>query len=155
MSGRLLGIDLGDRRIGLAVGDPGSGSVRPLATIRRAPRAELDARTIGTTVAEQGVEELVVGLPLNADGTEGTQAVTTRAWAEAIAAATRIRVTLRDERYTSERAEGLAGRLGRGASGAPPSRARRAAHRARIDREAAVLIVQDELDARARGGEPG
>jgi RNase H-fold protein (predicted Holliday junction resolvase) len=54
---------------------------------------------------------------------------------------------LRDERLTSERAEHRIGPAGRGRSGGPPSPARRDAYRARVDREAAALILQDDLDA--------
>ena len=68
---RLLGIDLGERRIGLAIADTDTGVVRPLSTIRRAD-PERDAATLGRVAAEQRVDELVVGLPLNMDGSEGS-----------------------------------------------------------------------------------
>ena len=64
---RLLGVDLGTQRIGLAVGDTATGSVVPLTTIRRAD-IERDARTIARSRQEQRIDELVVGLPLNMDG---------------------------------------------------------------------------------------
>lgn len=144
---RLLGIDLGGRRIGLALADSESGKVRPLATIRRSDPGR-EALTLARLLDEQRVDEIVVGLPLNMDGTEGDQADETRAWAAAIAAAVACPVTLRDERLTSIRAEGEAGRLRRGRSGGPPSAAARAGYRARIDRLAAADIVQRELDAR-------
>ncbi|HLB44609.1 MAG TPA: Holliday junction resolvase RuvX [Candidatus Limnocylindrales bacterium] len=145
---RLLAIDVGERRIGLALADTDTGSVRPLATIRRVDAAR-DAATLTRLAAEQRVVELVVGLPLNADGSEGEQASRTRGWAEAIERLTRLPVGWRDERLTSERAEALAGKPGRGRSGGPPSPAARAAYRARIDRLAAAGIAQAELDARA------
>jgi putative Holliday junction resolvase len=90
---------------------------------------------------------LVVGLPFNMDGSEGLQAARTSEWAEAVAAATGLALRFRDERLTSERAEHRVGTAGRGRSGGPPSAAQREAHRARIDREAAALILQDDLDA--------
>jgi RNase H-fold protein (predicted Holliday junction resolvase) len=83
------------------------------------------------------------------DGTEGLQAARTREWALAIEAATALPLRFRDERLTSVRAEQRMGSAGRGASGGPPSPARREAYRARIDREAAALILQDEIDALA------
>jgi putative Holliday junction resolvase len=145
---RLLGIDLGARRIGLAVADTDSGAVRPLATISRAT-ADRDARTLGAVVREQRIDELVVGLPRNMDGSEGEQAIETRRWAEEVLTALCLPVSWRDERLTSSRAEDRLGRAPRGRAGGPPSGAARAARRATIDREAAALIVQAELDARA------
>lgn len=150
---RLLAIDLGERRIGLAVADTASGAVRPLATIRRAD-ADRDARTISRFAREQGADELVVGLPLNMDGSEGVQAARTREWAAAIVDICGLRVAWRDERLTTESAERQAGAPGRGRCGGPPSAVARAAHRARIDRLAAAAIGRAELDARAAMGEP-
>lgn len=144
---RLLGVDLGERRIGLAVADTDSGAVRPLATIRRADPAR-DARTIARVCEEQRIDEIVVGLPLNMDGSEGTQAAETRAWASGVALVLTRTIVWRDERLTSEQAEGRMERASRGKAGGPPSTASRASRRARIDREAAAAIVQAELDAR-------
>jgi putative Holliday junction resolvase len=148
---RLLAIDLGERRIGLAIADTETGSVRPLTTIRRADAAR-DAATLARLAREQGTAELVVGLPLNADGSEGDQARRTRDWAASVAAVIGLPLVWRDERLTSERAETLAGRPSRGRAGGPPSAAARAAYRARIDRLAAAGIAQAELDARAAAG---
>ena len=146
---RLLGLDLGERRIGVAVADLRTGSVAPLTTIRRARRIDDDAIVVGRLALEQRCGVLVVGLPLDMDGTEGPQATKTRDWAVAIEAATGLPLRLRDERLTSVRAEQRMGSAGRGASGGPPSAARLEAYRARIDREAAALILQDEIDAMA------
>lgn len=145
---RLLAIDLGERRIGLAVADTESRSVRPLATIRRSSD-ERDGRTLSRVVEEQRIDELVIGLPLNMDGSEGEQAAKTRAWAAVQVEACGVPITWRDERLTSERAEQETGPPARGRSGGPPSPVARAAHRARIDRLAAVAIAQAEIDARA------
>ena len=144
---RIVAIDVGERRIGLALADTESGSVKPLATIRRADAAR-DARSIGNLAREQAATELVVGLPLNADGSEGEQARRTREWAASIAALVGLPLSWRDERLTSERAESIAGRPARGRAGGPPSPAARDAYRARIDRLAAAGIAQAELDAR-------
>lgn len=150
---RLLAIDLGERRIGLAVADTESGSVRPLATIRRSSD-ERDGRTLARVVEEQRIDELVVGLPLNMDASEGAQATRTRAWAAALARMCALPITWRDERLTSQVAEQEAGRPARGRSGGPPSPAVRAARRSRIDRLAAAAIAQAEIDARAAVGRP-
>ena len=148
-AGRVLGIDLGERRIGVALGEVQTRSALPLATLSRARSVEEDARVVARLAAEQRVDALVVGLPLNADGSEGPQAARTREWAVAVAAATGLPLRFRDERLTSVRAEQRVGGPVRGRSGGPPSARQRDAHRARIDREAAVLILQDELDAMA------
>ena len=144
---RLLALDVGERRIGVALADTESGSVKPLTTIRRAD-ATRDAATLARLAGEHGATELVVGLPLNADGSEGGQARTTRDWAADIATAVDLPICWRDERLTSERAESIAGRPARGRAGGPPSSAARNAYRARIDRLAAAGIAQAELDAR-------
>jgi len=146
---RLLGVDLGQQRIGLAVADSVSGSVWPLATIRRSDAAR-DARTLTRICEEQRIDELVVGLPLNMDGTEGAQAATTRDWVATLATRLGRPIVWRDERLTSEGAETRMGRAPRGPSGGPPSAKARNSRRARVDREAAAAIVQAELDARSK-----
>jgi putative Holliday junction resolvase len=146
--GRLLGIDLGDRRIGLAVAEPETGHVRPLATIRRAADAATDARTISRTIEGLSVTEIICGLPLEAAGREGPQAERTRAWVAAVGPHLGLPIAMRDERLTSHVAEQRAPRPPRGRSGGPPSRAQRDAYRALIDRLAAVVILEDELAAR-------
>jgi putative holliday junction resolvase len=145
---RLLGIDLGARRIGLAVADTRTGAVRPLATISRSSSAR-DARTLSTIVDEQRIDELVVGLPRLLSGVEGAQAAETRRWADEVVAELCLPLSWRDERLTSVAAEARLGRARRGRSGGPPSAAARTARRGSIDRGAAALIVQAELDARA------
>jgi putative transcription antitermination factor YqgF len=151
---RLLGVDLGTRRVGLAVADTATGEVRPMATLRRAPSVERDAERIVRFIDEQRIDELIVGLPLNMDGSEGEQASQTRAWGAAIVPLVPVPVGWRDERLTSEVAEVRTGLVRRGRSGGAPSPAARNAHRARIDREAAANILQAELDARAAAATP-
>jgi putative Holliday junction resolvase len=151
---RVLGIDLGTRRIGLAVADQGIGIARPLATVNRGTTLEADAAAIGRVCHEQAVSELVVGLPVEAKGAEGEMAAAARDWASALGARLCLPVTMRDERLSSFEAERRLGRMPRGRSGGPPSRTQRNAFRARIDREAASVILQDELDARQAGIKP-
>jgi putative Holliday junction resolvase len=146
---RLLGIDLGERRMGLALADGDGSPAMPLATIRRGSTIEADAAALRPLIERHDVAELVVGLPLEAAGAHGPQAELTRIWAEAVAAALDRPLVLRDERLTSHLAEQRLGPMQRGRSGGPPTRAQRDAYRARVDREAAAIILQDELDARA------
>ena len=155
MSGRLLGIDLGERRIGLAIADGAGGRTRPLATIHRARTVGEDARAIGLIVEELGVAELIVGLPLEASGNEGPMAAAARLWASEVSRALGVPAAMRDERLTSHLAETRLGPMKRGRSGGAPSAAQRAAYHARVDREAAAIILQDELDARAALGAGG
>jgi putative Holliday junction resolvase len=146
---RLLGIDLGERRIGIAIADGDGSPARPLVTLRRASTPEADAQRLAAIAAAHEVGELVVGLPLEAAGHAGTQAEYTRQWVSAISPLVGLPVSLRDERLTSHLAEQRLGPMKRGRSGGPPTPAQREAYRARVDREAAAIILQDELDARA------
>jgi putative holliday junction resolvase len=148
VTGRLLGVDLGERRIGLAIAETDVGIARPLATLGRGDALADDLAALGRVCADQQIDELVVGLPVEARGTEGTMARAARAWAAAVADGLGIPVALRDERLSSFEAEQRLGRMPRGRSGGPPSRTQRNAFRARIDREAAAVILQDEIDAR-------
>ena len=147
---RLLGIDLGERRIGLAIADGDGSPARAHSTLKRSA-PERDAAMLAELVAVNDIDELVVGLPLEASGIEGVQARITREWVTAVATQLQVPITFRDERLSSHVAEGRVGPMKRGRSGGPPSRTVRDAHRARVDREAAAIILQDELDARASG----
>ena len=149
----ILGLDVGERRIGVAIAETDGYGARPLLTLRRSPTAQADATALATLIDEHGATELVVGLPLDASGVDGTQAGLTRDWATAVAAAladleVRIAWTWQDERLTSHLAEGRLGPMRRGRSGGPPSKTQRDAYRARVDREAAAIILEDALTAR-------
>ena len=149
---RLLGVDLGERRIGLAIADAGIDIARPLATVNRAVTLDGDVARLAAVCREQDVTELVVGLPIEAGGVEGPMAEAARAWAAAVGERLGLPVTMRDERLSSFVAEQRLGRMSRGRAGGPPARTPRNPHRARIDREAAAVILQDELDARRTAG---
>lgn len=148
---RLLGIDLGTRRVGLAVAEERDVRAHPLATVARRRTVLGDADAIGRIIAANRIDEVVVGLPLDMSGTEGAKALEARQWALALAQRTGLPVRLRDERLSSYVAEGRVGAPGRGRAGGPPGPVRRAAHRARIDRAAAAVILEDELAARLTG----
>ena len=101
---RILAIDLGDARTGLAAGDVRTGTVQPLEVIEeRNPDLRLDR--LARAVEEFGPDRVLVGMPLNMDGTEGPRARATRAFAEALEARTGVPTELQDERLTSFAAE--------------------------------------------------
>ncbi len=156
MKGRVLAIDYGRRRLGLALSDEGRLLARPLETLVRVNR-QADLARLRRIVREQGVKQLVVGLPLRLDGTAGDMAAEARAFAARVGKAVRLPVALVDERLTSwEASEGPeanptkqsfgGGRRGRrdalGGSGAASK-----AHRAPdgVDSLAAALILEEFL----------
>jgi putative Holliday junction resolvase len=108
---RYLGVDLGSKRIGLAVGDSEGGVVSPVDVLGACPTPEANARAILKAAEEYGVNGIVIGLPLNMDGTEGPQARLSKTLAAAIrklaaasspgGGATGLKVYLHDERLTS------------------------------------------------------
>ena len=95
---RVLGIDLGERRIGVAVGDLDAGVATPLTTLTRGRSIAQDALVISRLASEQRAAGLVVGLPLDMDGGEGQQAIRTREWAMAVAGVTGLPVRFAAER---------------------------------------------------------
>lgn len=142
---RALGIDLGERRIGLALREE-DDAPRGLPTMMRRATAAADAERLRTIIAEGRVTELVVGLPLHVDGSLSPQATVTLRWVAEVSRVLDLPVTFVDERYSSQRAEASLGRASRGSNGGAPGPARREARRAAIDREAARLILEDALN---------
>lgn len=138
--GRVLGVDYGTKRIGLAVSDGLGITARPLRVVE----AESFAGEIGSIVAELDIVRVVVGLPTSLAGVEGESAEGARALADAIAAEVDLPVELADERFTTTRAEELLGRSERD----------RRKRRERVDAVAAAVMLQSWLDAR-RGRERG
>ncbi len=132
--GSLLALDLSRRRIGLAGTDAGRSLVRPLQTLERKGMAA-DLARLATVCRERRVAGLVIGLPLNMDGSEGPAARTMRGWARHLAAALRLPVFLQDERLTSEAVRQAVeeGRLAAPRSGAA------------LDHCAAAVILEDAL----------
>ena len=136
---RVLGLDVGDRRIGVALSDETGLLASPLVTLQRVgPRQ--DPRAIAALVREHGAGEVVVGLPYNLDGTIGPQAEKVRAFAAALSPVVRVPVRFWDERLTSVEAEQILAERG-------VSWPRR---KGLVDQVAAVLILQEYLDARPR-----
>jgi putative Holliday junction resolvase len=134
---RLLGLDIGERRIGVAVSDPTQTVARPLTTIVRASRRE-DFEAIQDLVHQYEAERIIVGLPLSLNGTEGPQARQTRRYAERMSAAVSVPIEYWDERYSSATAAEILHSRGRG---------RRI--RDQIDATAAAVILQSYLNAQA------
>ncbi len=128
-----LGIDLGEKRIGLAVSDE-MGWAHPVTTLRRYG-GKRDLEAIGKIARQRSVEGIVVGLPLNMDGTEGRAAEVARRFSQRLAEALKITVRLRDERLTSWEAEQMLREAGvRGRRGKKV-----------VDQMAAVIILKDFL----------
>lgn len=132
--GRLIGVDHGQKVIGLAVCDPTGLIARPMGLVTRASRREDFARIQGV-IAAQGAVGAIVGLPLSPPHVTGyTQADRVRLWAGRLAAAVSVPVYLWDERYSSDDANDLLLDAGR----ALPSR---------VDAAAAAVILQSFLNA--------
>ena len=100
---RYLALDVGDRRIGVAVGDDAHGLVRPLRTLLRRSVVK-DLAELGKVAREEKVDALVIGLPLTLRGEEGHQAERVRRFAAATLELG-LPVELYDERHTSSEAE--------------------------------------------------
>jgi putative Holliday junction resolvase len=99
-AGKLLGLDLGTRTIGVAVSDALRYSATPLETIRRR-KFSLDALRIAAILEETGAVGIVLGLPLNMDGSEGRRAQSTRSFARSLQAQVKVPIGLWDERLST------------------------------------------------------
>ena len=132
---RLLGLDVGTKTVGLALSDVSRSIATPYDTIRRTKFTE-DAKTIAAIVEQQGVGALVIGLPINLDGSEGPRAQSTRAFARNLAVHVSAPMIFWDERLSTAAVE-------RHLIEADVSRKRRAEL---VDRMAAAYILQGALD---------
>jgi putative Holliday junction resolvase len=136
---RFLGIDHGTRRIGLAYGDE-IGVATPLAAITAEDPAKQWA-SLGALLRERRITEVVLGHPINMDGSSGAKAKEVEAFALRVQAEFGLPVHLVDERLTSYEAE----------STIPPSRRRAVRKAGLVDSRAATIILQDYLDGRFPG----
>jgi putative Holliday junction resolvase len=100
---RVLGIDYGDRKIGLAISDRLRLTAQPLASYRRKTERE-DKEYFKTLVAEYGINEIIVGLPLRMDGSSGTRAEKTRGFACWLEKILDLPILFWDERLTTKQA---------------------------------------------------
>ena len=133
--GALMGLDLGDKTIGLAVSDTFRSSASPLETIRR-KKFTPDATAMLAVATERNIAGLVLGLPRNMDGTEGARCQSTRAFARSLTRMTDLPITYWDERLSTVAAE-------KALLEADTTRKRRAEV---IDHVAASYILQGLLD---------
>lgn len=138
-SGALFGLDLGEKTIGVAVCDPDRRVATPVETIRRKKFTQ-DAERLAALAAERKIVGLIIGLPLNMDGTEGPSAQRARAFARNLPRILDLPAAFWDERLSSAAME-------RELIALDTSRARRAE---KIDEAAATFILQGAID-RLRG----
>jgi putative Holliday junction resolvase len=135
----VLGIDAGERRVGVAMSDELRLLASPVAVLDRRPKGlapVLDS--IRELVRREDVRHVVVGLPLNADGSEGAQARRARDFARVAERVVGIPVTMWDERLSTREAEAIVRAQGRNL--------RRVRRRGELDAVAAAAILQDYLD---------
>ena len=141
---RLLGLDVGTKTVGMALSDVTRAIATPYHTIRRTKFTE-DAKVIAAAIEEHDVGAVVIGLPINMDGSEGPRAQSTRAFARNLAACIEVPILFWDERLSTAAVE-------RHLIEADASRKRRAQV---IDRMAAAYILQGALDRLKRLSELG
>jgi putative Holliday junction resolvase len=135
---RVLGIDFGERRIGLALSDPTGTIARPLETILRRAGKRAPLHRLEEICRQHGVGHLVVGLPLDLRGNETPWCGEVRAMGDELAGRIDVPVDYVDERYTSKRAERAVRSIG-----LPKGRRE---EKGRVDAAAAALILQSWLD---------
>jgi putative holliday junction resolvase len=137
-SGRILGLDVGSKRIGIAVSDPLGITAQGLETLQRKNKRH-DLAALEQIIRNYQVQEIVVGLPLRMSGAEGTQSGKMQEFADELRRRFGLPVHLWDERLTSAEAN----RLLREADLSIEKRAKA------VDRMAAVLILQGWMESRA------
>jgi len=136
---RILAIDYGRVRLGLAVSDGLGMASHPLPALRRTNPAR-DTEALRDVALSRSVERLVVGLPLNMDGSEGGMATEARRWAGALAEALELPLTMEDERLSTDEAEAWLQQFG-----LRPSERRKVR-----DSVAAAVILQGLLEREER-----
>ena len=143
---RLLGLDIGRKRIGLAIYDAAEGIVRGLDTLQRKTREE-DLQRLARLARERKASAFVSGLPVNMDGTEGPQAKFVRDFCLRLERASGVPVLFQDERLTSVEAEQ---RLKD--AGWSLKRLLEEKRKGVVDRMAAVLLLEDYVTAHGLAG---
>jgi putative Holliday junction resolvase len=136
---RLLGIDHGLKRIGVALSDPLGIIATPLTVLQATPKAEVLTR-LAALVEEHAISKIVVGLPTDSEGHIGPQARTVLRWARQLAGTVSVPIVLWDESYST--ADATATRRGK-------------KHGRELDAVAAAVILQSYLEARRSTHEPG
>ncbi len=130
---RALGLDVGDRRIGLALSDPTGFLASPFGFVERGPS---DLADIARIAEENEVAEIVVGLPLSMSGDSGVQAGKVRGFIRELRSQTDLPIKTVDERLSTVQAQGMLRQSGR----------RRRGDRGQLDAAAAAVILQAYLD---------
>ncbi|MDD3593536.1 MAG: Holliday junction resolvase RuvX [Candidatus Gastranaerophilales bacterium] len=138
---RVLGLDIGKKRIGIAVSDPLLITAQPLDTILREPEEAALAK-IRELCNFYNVNKIIAGLPKNMDGTEGQQALDCKEFAEKITQKTDINVILEDERLTSRQAEFTLRQQNK----------KYTRNKGMVDKISAILILQQHLDKESKNG---
>ncbi len=133
-----MGLDVGDRRVGVAVSDERGLTAQPVLTLHRSNRKE-DLRSLARILRKHGCTEIVIGNPLYMSGDLSPQAMKAQAFAEMLRHEFGLPVILWDERLTTTEAHRLLHEAGRAGS----------EHKKVVDQVAAVLILQGFLDSRA------
>jgi putative holliday junction resolvase len=133
---RYLGLDVGNRRIGVAVSDELGLTAQPVLTLERKSRSREDLRSLARLCRRFGVAGIVVGNPLHLEGGSGAQAKKTQAFAAELGELTGLPIHLRDERLTTHEAHAVLYAAGK----------KRQEHRRVVDQVAAVMILQGFLD---------
>ena len=143
---RVIGIDLGDKRIGLAISDASGTLARPVKTIMRGKSDEDAVELLRATIAELTAAEevgcVVVGLPTRLDGSDNAQTPRVRRMVSLLSARLPVPIVMQDERLSSHEADA------RLATGEKDWRKRKA----KLDAAAAAVILQDYLDSRQGKG---
>ncbi len=138
--GRLLALDLGSRRIGLAVSDSLGVTAQPLETLHRTTK-RADFAELKNLIQQYSITEIVLGHPLNMSGEPGPQALKVAAFAEELRSRCGLPIHLWDERLTSAEAHRVLDDSGHSRD--------RFARKGKVDRIAAVLILQSFMESRS------
>lgn len=142
MNGRILALDVGRRRIGMAISDPLGMTAQGLPTLERT-QIRADISHLARMVRENEVERILVGLPLHLSGSEGRQAEYVREFASRLERETGLRVVFWDERFTTVEANRVLRESGIGLE----KRTRA------VDKLSAVILLESYLDALEYGSE--
>ena len=140
---RYLALDIGNRRIGVAVSDELGLTAQPVLTLERRSNRREDLRSLARLCRRFGVAGIVVGDPLHLAGDESPQAAKTRAFAAELGELTGLPIHLWDERLTSHEAHQILYEAGHA----------RQKHRKIVDQVAATLILQSFLESKRAGNE--
>ena len=131
----LLGLDIGDTRIGVAISDALGVAAHPLCTLTRKNR-QVDLIVISDLVSIHEVEGVVIGLPISLDGSLGAQAAAVQKFAKRLEGVLDVPIVFQDERFTTAEAEEILRELGKDAR----------EQKGLIDEVAAVLILKDYMN---------